>query len=557
MKFHKRTVGASLAAGGLLLGAVACSSAATSSGADSKAVLLIGPQEGGPLSATANPLLPGSNITNDEPDLLVYEPLMIFNKATSVETPWLATSYSVSSNGKAVTFNLRPGVDWSNGTPFTASDVAFTFNLMKKYPALNKDAIPVAGATAVSKYKAVLNLSSPAYQTLTGLTGILGTDPVPEKIWAKIKNPVTYQDTHPVGTGPYVLKSFSPEVATLVANSHYWQKGLPVIKTVRFIAETSDPSMTAAMKTGAVDWESVDKTAYTLFEHTPGFGTFNVPSTPVSLVPNTTNPLLGQTAVRVAINDALNRKAIVDAANGTTGPGLLTPVTSPTGIDAATSGGDIASSLKSATYPSSSAKAKSVLEAAGYKLGSDGVFTSPSGSPLEFTVLVASQLANWVSAEVTVAQELKQAGIGTTVHLETLDAVNAAVSDGDFQLAFVNSGASTPYQLYQQYFQYGNSAPVGKPALYDAGRYDDTAAIGLLQAVEDDSPNGTAGKSALAGLEKLMITNAPAFPLFYSADYGQYNTKAFTGWPTATNPYNSAFVGDNPEVVILKLRPVG
>lgn len=557
MRWRRGTAGTALAVSGLLFGAAACgSSTAASNSAASNAVLIIGPQEGGPLTATANPLLPGSNITNDEPDLLVYEPLMIFNKATSVETPWLATSYSVSSDGKAVTLNLRSGVKWSNGTPFTAADVAYTFNLMAKYPALNKDAIPVAGATAVGKYKVVVNLSSPAYQFLTGLTGILGTDPVPEQIWSKIKDPATYQDTHPIGTGPYVLKSFTPQVATLVANPNYWQKG-PAVKTIRFVAETSDPSMTAAMKTGTVDWESVDKTAYTLFEHTPGFGTFNVPSTPVSLVPNTSNPLLGLPAVREAINDALNRKAITDSANGTTGPGLLTPVTSPTGIDAATDASAITPALKSATYASSTAKAKAVLEAAGFKLGSDGIFASPSGSKLQFTVLVPSQLANWVSAEVTVAQELRQAGIGTSVHLETLDAVNAAASVGNFQLAFVNSGASTPYQLYQQYFDYDLSAPVGKSALFDVGRYDYAPAIALLRETADDSPTGAAGKSALGSLEKLMMTNVPAFPLWYAADYGQYDTKDFTGWPTSSDPYNSAFVGDNPEVVLLRLRPAG
>ena len=62
--------------------------------------------------------------------------------------PWLATSYAWSNGGKTLTFDLRQGVKWSDGTPFTSADVAYTFNLIKSNAALNESALPITSAVA-------------------------------------------------------------------------------------------------------------------------------------------------------------------------------------------------------------------------------------------------------------------------------------------------------------------------------------------------------------------------------------------------------------------------
>ena len=62
---------------------------------------------------------------------MTYEPLLVFNimQPTQAPIPGLATSYAWSNGGKTLTFTIRSGVKCSDGTPITASDVAFTFNL--------------------------------------------------------------------------------------------------------------------------------------------------------------------------------------------------------------------------------------------------------------------------------------------------------------------------------------------------------------------------------------------------------------------------------------------
>ena len=131
---------------------------------------------------------------------MIYEPLLFFNtaKAGSVQ-PWLATSYAWSNGGKSITFQLRHGVTWSDGQPFTSADVAYNFNLRKSSPALNGFGLPIAGATASGAYAVTLNFTSPAYTKLYLIAG--KTFIVPEHIWKTISNPTTALTAHPVGTG--------------------------------------------------------------------------------------------------------------------------------------------------------------------------------------------------------------------------------------------------------------------------------------------------------------------------------------------------------------------
>ena len=66
----------------------------------------------------------------------MYEPLMLFNRATAELVPWLATGYTWNADNTLLTFKIRQGVKWSDGQPFTAKDVVYTFNLLKNNAAL-------------------------------------------------------------------------------------------------------------------------------------------------------------------------------------------------------------------------------------------------------------------------------------------------------------------------------------------------------------------------------------------------------------------------------------
>src|SRR5262252_3203778 len=65
---------------------------------------------------------------------IFYEPLVYDNLLTDQKTPWLATKWDWSSDNSKLTFTIRQGVKWSDGQPFSADDVVFTFNMLKLYP---------------------------------------------------------------------------------------------------------------------------------------------------------------------------------------------------------------------------------------------------------------------------------------------------------------------------------------------------------------------------------------------------------------------------------------
>src|SRR3989442_9435976 len=92
----------------------------------------------GPRQATwtrnFNPLLPSALFPAAGG---IYEPLLVYNRVRAAYVPWLATSYAWSADNTKLAFAIRAGVQWSDGQPFTARDVAFTFDARRRHPPLD------------------------------------------------------------------------------------------------------------------------------------------------------------------------------------------------------------------------------------------------------------------------------------------------------------------------------------------------------------------------------------------------------------------------------------
>ena len=143
----RRTIraGAVLAAGLLAAALAACSGSSPSSGSGSASgpsgTLTISNEQGTLWTCSFNPFNP-SNLAQGVTFGQVYEPLAFVNTLQSGKaTPWLATAWAWTNGNKTLTFTIRNGVKWTDGTPMTAADVVFTFNLMKKFPALDLNSV--------------------------------------------------------------------------------------------------------------------------------------------------------------------------------------------------------------------------------------------------------------------------------------------------------------------------------------------------------------------------------------------------------------------------------
>src|SRR5690242_21129283 len=117
---------------------------------------------------------------------LLYEELYFTNLYTGQTSPWLAASYSYSSDLTQLTFHLRPGVKWNDGQPLTSADVKFTFDLMKQNPALDQNSVwaLLKSVDAPDSNTVVFTLLHPQSTALFRLGDQVYI--VPQHIWANI-----------------------------------------------------------------------------------------------------------------------------------------------------------------------------------------------------------------------------------------------------------------------------------------------------------------------------------------------------------------------------------
>ena len=169
--------GVALGAAALIAGCGGTSSSSSgSSGASSgssggSSVLTVESSQQNAITQNFNPYIQSSAATLLGATSLVYEPLLQANAIKPGQYyDWLATSYTWSNGGKSITFTIRPGVKWSNGTPMTAADVAFTFNMIKQYPDVNNTGLSVGSASA-SGNQVTINFATPQYANLQNIAG--------------------------------------------------------------------------------------------------------------------------------------------------------------------------------------------------------------------------------------------------------------------------------------------------------------------------------------------------------------------------------------------------
>lgn len=188
-----------------------------------------------------------ANVISGTPGL-IYETLLEYNRLDGTIKPWLATSYQFSSDATSLTFTLQKRVQWSDGQPFTSDDIVFTLNLLKKYPALDVlgETPFIKTVTAPDAYTVKVTLTrpfSPLLWFLGGQTFILA-----RHTWSKVKgDPSQYADPNPVGTGPYALKSFTPQLVVLSRNPRFRVPGKPVVTTIKIPAFDSNTSAELAL----------------------------------------------------------------------------------------------------------------------------------------------------------------------------------------------------------------------------------------------------------------------------------------------------------------------
>jgi peptide/nickel transport system substrate-binding protein len=555
-----RGVAAVAAVGLLALGLAACGSSGSGSGKSSTTASKPLVMESSPettITDDFNPFVSTAAPQGMGATGLIYEPLLQFDLASPPKyTPWLATAYTWSNGGKTITFTIRQGVKWNNGTAMTPADVAFTYNYVMKNAAINLAGLPITSATA-SGNDVTINFSSAQYLNLQEIAGV----PIlPQSVWGSQSNPTTFTDPKPVGTGPYVLKTFTPQGFTLTKNSSYWQASMVKVSSVYFPVYTSNTSALSALYSGSIDWTGnfIPGLQKQFVNTSPKYHHFwEAPGSTNALMPNLNQWPTNQLAVRQAISLAVNRNLLASEGEA----GLENPVTNTSGITLPTFAAwaaPAASDTVSATGSASAAAA--VLTQAGYKKDSSGYFAL-NGKEVTIQLISPSAYTDYAAVGAMVAQELKAAGINASFSGVSVDSWNADMADGNFQLAehWSNNGL-TPYNLYDNWL---NSALNNGKA--NTGDYE-----GLKNPAMDTALAKLAGDSTvaqqtadLAPIETFVAQNLPVIPVTTASEWFEYNSQNWVGWPTQQDPFqtgqpsgtNTGAGAGTDEVVILHLSP--
>jgi peptide/nickel transport system substrate-binding protein len=528
---------------------------AASSGGSTATVLNIG-MPNGPQTENHNPFLGSSSGASLGYRWMIYEPLVMVNgiKPTDPGKPWLATEWKWSDNFTKISFTIRDGVTWSDDQPMTAEDVAYSFQLRKDNEGLNSDAIPY-GTITQSGNKVDLTFTKSQF---VNQTKILTVFVVPKHLWSTLKDPSTDTIKNPVGTGPYKLKSFTPQTTTLELRDKYWQ-ALPKVKELRYTSYNDNNAQTTALANGASEWS---------FVFVPNYKAVYVDKDPAhhklwfpanlgihGLWINTTKKPFDNPALRRAMNLVINRDDIFQQGEA----GYFYPkVESVTGIPTPAGDSFIASEYKDKKQAVDLNAAKLELTDAGFKLEGD-TLKDPTGKPVTITLTDPAGWSDYITDLEIIKDNLSTIGIKATVEKANQDAWFKAIDEGNFDAAMHwTNGGATPYDIYQNIMDGKILKPVGKGGVSgNYGRFNNAEATKALDAYAN-ATDDTARTTALNTLQKIMVDQMPMIPTSASNVGGLYNTKNWVGWPDEQNQYAPAQpTQQNALQIVLNLKPAG
>ncbi|MFF6772495.1 ABC transporter substrate-binding protein [Streptomyces sp. NPDC012637] len=488
-----RRASAAMLAGATALTAAACSNPGGGAGSrsteDSAVVGIAFEPE------TLSPLLGYGKDGNSK----IFDGLLAFDAGMRLRPALAASLPTVSADGLTYTYKLRRGVTFSDGKPFTAKDVVFTYRTILD-PRTNNpsrtelDALEDVRATGDDTVVFTLRYPYAPFAERTVLAI------APEHVAGRQDVNTGSFTTRPVGTGPYVLTGWSKgEKLTFQANPRYWG-GVPAVKKFTMAVVKDDDVRATRLRAGDLDAAILppdlaagfkgDKAKKTYTATTYDYRTVTLP---------THNRVAGDPAVRRALDVAVDRQTMVDKILDGAGRPAYGPV--PTDSPWFAKGTERRHDL---------AGARKILDEAGWKPGPDGVRVR-NGVRAAFPLWYPSGDRLRQDHALAYASDAKKAGIEITTQAGTWEVIEPRMKTD----AVLAGGGSPGDPDFDQYLLLKST--LGGDGFNNMARYDDKT---VDRALEDGRRTGDPArrKAAYDTVQRELVKN-PGYTFLTHVDH--------------------------------------
>jgi len=460
--------------------------------------------------------------------LLVFDTLVSTNATTLESEPNLAASWTISDDGLTYAFKLATGVTFHDGQPFSSDDVKFTLDLLLNpatasgYTSLFSDR--VAKVENPDPATVVVTLTAPS-PTFLGDLSAYSIAILPKHLLADVKPEAfaasDFATKSPVGTGPFKLKEFRPGEALILDPNPAYHRGAPKLAGYALKILGDQTVAYQQLKTGEVDVTAVAPDFYQDATSQTAFAPVVIDTFALNFLAfnqDAKGPAgLKELPVRQALFYAIDRQLIIDSVYS--GLGKVAIGTEPPAVTWAYLPDQITEK-----YAYDPEKAKSLLDGAGWVVGSDGV-RAKNGERLSFKALGTT--AKTAEGTVLALQEFFSAvGVELTPALEADQFWNKLLAK-DFDVAFVNfTFAPDPDQ----------SLAWASTSTYNAWSYNSPQVDDLLkQGIQTVDQKDRA--AIYVKIQNILLADLPALVLSFDQRVTGVNKRVANYVPSAVGYY--------------------
>ncbi|MDT8069373.1 MAG: ABC transporter substrate-binding protein [Terriglobia bacterium] len=380
----------------------------------------------------------GTDAQSERIDKLMFDSLVRRDEHLNLQ-PWVAERWEIPDPLTYI-FHLRHDVGFSDGRPLTSADVKWTLDSIMRGKIRTAKAATyqfIDHVEAPDPYTLIIKLKQPYATLLWNLSdGAFGI--VPNGAGADFSR-------HPIGSGPFRLVSMAQDKDVIVErNPNYW--GTPAkIPRVRFVVVPDPTTRALELRKGSADAEINALTPDTVvtLEHDPDLVTERAPGTIYAyLTMNLRDPILKHLLVRQAIAYALNREPLIKYL----WRDQVRPADSILPPQSWAYNGDVEH------YPHDPARARQLLDEAGYKPGPDGI-------RFHLTMKTSTEESTRLFAAV-LQQQLRNVGIALDIRSYEFATFYADVVKGSFQLYSMRwIGGNQDPDIFENVFDSASFAP--------------------------------------------------------------------------------------------------